>query len=64
MGKKIALESEQFNKKYEFEREMREVEATCKKQELEVERIKAETLQKKTKSLILDLLKWKSTQVL
>ncbi|CAB4422892.1 unnamed protein product [Rhizophagus irregularis] len=45
--KRIALESEQFEKKQEFEKEVREVEVSCRKQELEIERIKAETLQKK-----------------
>ena len=45
--KRIALESEQFEKKQEFEKEVREAEVSCRKQELEIERIKAETLQKK-----------------
>jgi hypothetical protein len=31
-------------KKQEFEKEVREAEVSCKKQELEIERIKAETL--------------------
>ena len=45
--KRIALESEQFEKKQEFEKEVREAEVSYRKQELEIERIKAETLQRK-----------------
>ncbi len=45
--KRLALENEQFEKKQAIEKEIREAEATFKREELEVERIKAQTLQKK-----------------
>ena len=45
--KRLALENEQFEKKQLVEKEIRDAEAVFKREELEVERIKAETLQKK-----------------
>ena len=45
--KRLTLENEQFEKKQATEKEIREVEVGFKREELEVERIKAQTLQKK-----------------
>ena len=45
--KRLALESEQFGKRQEIEKEIQEAETAFKREELEVERIKAKTLQKK-----------------
>jgi hypothetical protein len=45
--KRLALENEQFEKRQVIEKEFREAEAAFKREELEVERIKAQTLQKK-----------------
>ena len=45
--KKLTLEKEQFEKKQMVEKEIREAEITFKREELEVEKIKTETLQRK-----------------
>ena len=45
--KRLTLENEQFEKKQATEKEIREAEVGFKREELEVERIKAQTLQKK-----------------
>ncbi|GBB92745.1 hypothetical protein RclHR1_04290011 [Rhizophagus clarus] len=45
--KRLASENEHFEKRQLVEKEIREAEATFKREELEVERIKAQTLQKK-----------------
>ena len=43
------MEKEQFEKKQMVEKEIREAEITFKREELEVEKIKTETLQRKMK---------------
>jgi hypothetical protein len=45
--KRLALENEQFGKRQEFERKVREAESAFKREELKVKQTKAETLQKK-----------------
>jgi len=45
--KRLTLENEQFEKKQATEKEIREAEVGFKREELEVERIKAQILQKK-----------------
>ncbi|CAB5195637.1 unnamed protein product [Rhizophagus irregularis] len=47
LGKTLASENDQFEKKQVVEKEIKEAETVFKKEELEVERIKAETLRKK-----------------
>ncbi|CAI2199899.1 3884_t:CDS:1, partial [Funneliformis geosporum] len=47
LEKRLAFENEQFEKKVKIEKEIRETEMVFKKEELAIERLKADTLQKK-----------------